>query len=99
MGIINKDSGLEMRRGDGNMGICMRFVFLIVGICAFSCSIAGMMKCNFVLYEPRDPPSGVEDTRPDKFLNITIATIGLFRYDVNYEGCREITDDFEQVRI
>lgn len=90
-----KEGGLK--RWEGNIGVCLRVLFLAVIAGAFACSLASMSECNFFIFEPRDPPSGIVDTRPDLLLNISIATVGLYRYDPNYEGCREITDDFDQL--
>lgn len=86
-----------MKCGEGNIGIFLRILFLCIAIGALSCSIACLGKCNFFIYEPRTPPSGVDDTRPDLLRNVTIATVGLFRYDANNEGCRDIPDNFEQL--
>ena len=91
------DGGVQMKCGEGNIGIFLRIIFICIAIGALSCSIACLGKCNVFIYEPRTPPNGVADTRPDILLNVTIATVGLFRYDANNQGCRDIPDDFDQL--
>ena len=91
------DEGLKLKCGEGNIGVLLRLVFICIAIGALSCSVACLGKCNFFIYEPRRPPDGVDDTRPDILLNVTIATVGLYRYDANNEGCRDIPDNFDQL--
>jgi len=88
---------VKLKGGEGNVGVCLRVIFLAFFVCAFGCTLASMAKCNFLTYEPSDPPPGVADTRPAILLNVSIATIGLYQYNADNEGCREITDDFDQL--
>jgi hypothetical protein len=87
----------SMKFGEGNIGICMRIVFLSICIAGFAFSLAALGKCDFFIYEPRNPPSGVEDTRPGILENVTIANLGLFKYDFDGQGCRDIPENLDQL--
>ena len=91
-----EEGGLQ--RGIQGVGICLRVTFLVMLACAFCCTLASMANCNYITYEPREPPtSDVVDTRPDLLLNVSIVSIGLYQYDPDYDGCRKISDDFDQL--
>lgn len=74
-------------------GIIIRIIFFIVGAIGLVFSFLTIGSCEFILVTPREAPVGVPDKRPSEFLNITIATVGLFDYNPNYEGCRSIEED------
>lgn len=80
------------------VGIAFRMLFLVFGAIGLTASILTLSGCNMFSYEPRVPPSGVEDNRPDRFLNLTYAEIGLFKYNPNNEGCRgDIAKDVDNL--
>jgi len=79
------------------ISITLRMLFLVLGGTGFAMSIACLSGCDFVRYIPKDPPSGVTDNRDPEFQNVTIAFVGLFKYEPNFDGCRAISDDFESL--
>jgi hypothetical protein len=74
-------------------GIVSRIIFLIFAVLGFVFSLLSLRGCDFILYRPGVPPPGTSDNRDPFFQNITTASVGLFKYDPDAEGCRDISDD------
>ena len=87
---LSSDGKLNL--GQGNGGLCARFVYLFVAALTFCLALAAMSECRFYVYEPEEPTLGIED---DRLINVTRAEIGIYRFNPNDEGCREIPDDLD----
>jgi len=94
---VSEEGGVKKTERRDNCGYLVRALFLALVAISLSCSLASLFKCNFFTYEPRQPPPGVADTTPALLLNISTTSIGLYKYDPGNEGCREITEDFDQL--
>jgi len=81
------------------VAICCRLIFLFIGAVGFIFSLAVIASCSYLEYSPRIPPVGVQDKRPLLFQNISSAAVGLFKYDPDYEGCRDISTVFNNLGL
>ena len=70
---------------------CWRLCQHSRGRCPHLCYRIG---CDFILYKQAEIPQGEEPTSPIP-VNITRALIGLWRWDPEGNGCRDISQDFD----
>jgi len=77
--------------------LCLRVIYIVFGAIGFICALAALMGCKFISYEPSDPPNNKNDTRPSEFIDLDYVEIGLFKYNRDQDGCRDISDDFDDL--
>jgi hypothetical protein len=95
----NEDDDVSLSFGQGNGGLCIRAGFLLLALFTFVCILTAMSSCRFLTYEGPRPSGGgtgtLSDTDSSRVINFTIADIGIYRYNPDLQGCRDIPDDID----